>query len=103
MSGPAEVTIRRGSLYLGRAAYDRYFAGLETVVLLRRERDLVVLPVRFAAAGGYLLKLRNGAGDRVVMAADFFRSNGIEDYEERQLAAQWSTDHAGLVVAGAFS
>ncbi len=101
MSAP-EIAIRRGSLYLGRALYERYFAGLETVVLLRRDDDLVILPVRFAAAGGYLLKRRNGAGDRVVTAADFFRSNGIEDHEEHHLAGSWSTDHAGLVVAGLF-
>ena len=41
--------------------------------------DLLILPVRHAAAGGYLLKLRNGAGDRVVNAPDFFREHGLDD------------------------
>lgn len=103
MTAVPDILIRRGSVYLARPVYDRYFGGLESVVLLRRDDDLVVLPVRFAAAGGYLLKLRNGAGDRVVNAADFFRSNGVEDDEELACPARWSTDHAGLVVPGVFN
>ena len=79
MSGAATVTVKRGSLYLDRALYDRYFPGLEAVILLRRDKGLLILPVRHTASGGYLLKLRNGAGDRVVSAPDFFREQGIED------------------------
>lgn len=97
-----EVSVRRGSLYLSCDVYDRYFAGLNTVVLLRRSADLCVLPVRNAAAGGYLLKRRNAAGDRVVNAADFFYDNGIGDAADAVLPAQWSTDHACLLVRALF-
>ena len=70
------MTVKRGSLYLAREVYDRYFAGLEAVILLRRDDDLLILPVRHAASGGYLLKLRNGAGDRVVERAGFLSRAG---------------------------
>jgi hypothetical protein len=96
MSGAAMVTIKRGSLYLDRALYDRYFPALEAVVLLRRDNGLLILPVRHAASGGYLLKLRNGAGDRVVSAPDFFREHGVEDGIEFEIPVVWSTEQAGL-------
>lgn len=99
----AAVRLERGSLYLGRETYDRYFAGLHTVILLRRDNDLCILPVRHAASGGYLLKLRNRHGDRVVQAPDFFREHGIAENIVRQLPASWSTAEGALIAAGAFS
>jgi hypothetical protein len=102
MSGAVMVTVKRGSLYLDRALYDRYFPGLEAVVLLRRDNGLLILPVRHAASGGYLLKLRNGAGDRVVSAPDFFREHGIEDGVEREIPVVWNTEQAGLWSPDAF-
>ena len=42
------------------------------------------------------------AGDRTVMAADFFRDNGIEDAVEMTLPATWSEDRAALIVSQAF-
>jgi len=103
MTVPATVTLKRGSLYLSREVYGRYFPGLETIILLRRGDDLVILPVRHAAAGGYVLKLRNSAGDRVVHAPDFLRDHGVDENVERALAVQWSSESAGLVAADAFS
>jgi hydrogenase maturation protease len=99
---PTSVVVTRGSVYLTHAICESYFANLEAVTLLRRDSDLLIMPVRHAAAGGYLLKLRNGAGDRVVNAGDFFRLNGVDDAVERRLPAFWSTERAGLVVEHAF-
>jgi hypothetical protein len=102
MSGAATVRVKRGSLYLDRTLYDRYFPGLEAVILLRRDNGLLILPVRHTASGGYLLKLRNGAGDRVVSAPDFFREQGLEDGSELEIPVVWSTEQAGLWSAEAF-
>ena len=102
MSDEASLTLKRGSLYLARAICDRFFAGLETLILLRRDDDLLILPVRHAAAGGYLLKRRNGAGDRVVNAPDFFRDNGIADEAECTLPIGWSEQVGGLTSKDAF-
>ena len=102
MNEPASVTLKRGSLYLSRAIYDCYFHGLEGIVLLRREADLLILPVRHAAAGGYFLKLFNSAGDRVVTAPDFFREHGADDKFERRLPVSWVSARAALVAVGAF-
>ena len=103
MSDALTVTVKRGSLYLDRAVYDRYFPGLEAVVLIRRDDDLLILPVRHAASGGYLLKLRNGAGDRVATAPDFFREHGFAEAEEHCLPVVWSSEKAALLAAGAFT
>lgn len=102
MTAVATVTLRRGALYLSCEIYGRYFAGLEAVILLRRDRDLCILPVRHAAAGGYLLKLRNKLGDRVVHAPDFFREHGVDEDIALQLSVVWSTEHGALVAADAF-
>jgi hypothetical protein len=102
MTAASAVGLKRGALYLSSDVYDRYFAGLETVILLRRDRDLCVLPVRHAAAGGYLLKLRNKAGDRVVYAPDFFREHGIDESIALELSVVWSAERGALVAAGAF-
>ena len=99
----ATVELRRGSVYLGAEVYARYFEGLTSVVLLRRGDDLLILPVRHAAGGGYLLKLRNSAGDRVVNAIDFFREQGFEDSDRATVAVTWSTEDAALKAVGAFA
>ena len=98
----AFVVVKRGSVYLSREICESYFQNLETVILLRRDNDLLIMPVSHVAAGGYLLKLRNGAGDRVVNAADFFRLNGVDDAVELHLLAFWCAERAGLVVEQAF-
>lgn len=99
----AIVTVKRGGLYLSKEIVDRYFAGLEGVVLQRRGADLAVLPVRHAPSGGYLLKRRNAVGDRVVSAADFFRAHGIDDAIELQAPTRWDSAIAGLCAAGVFA
>lgn len=103
MTTASAVSLKGGALYLSREVYDRYFPGLETVILLRRDRDLCILPVKHAAAGGYLLKLRNKAGDRVVHAPDFFRECGIDESVALELSVVWSTERSALVAVGALT
>jgi hypothetical protein len=98
----ALVAVRRGSLYLPRDIYDRYFLGLRAAALQRRGQDLAILPVRQAEAGGYLLKQRNARGDRVVSAPDFFRSHGLDHDLDREAAVCWDAPAATLVAVGVF-
>lgn len=102
MNEHAFLAIRRGALHFTRGTYERFFSSLDAVVLLRNGNDLVVLPVHHRAAGGYVIKIRTGAGDRAVAAADFFRDNGIEDSVEMTLPAIWDDDRAALVARNAF-
>jgi hydrogenase maturation protease len=98
-----DLRIEQGRLYLSRAAFERHFAGGGGVVLLRNADDLMILPVRQAQAGGYLAKIRNSAGDRVVSAPDFFRAQSVA--EERRWAGHsaWSEEHAALICPGFFA
>jgi hypothetical protein len=102
VSKPALLSVRRGALHFTRETYERFFNSLDNVVLLRDGADLIVLPVRNRAAGGYVIKMRTGAGDRAVMAADFFRDNGIDDSVEMTLPATWNDDRAALVASHVF-
>jgi hypothetical protein len=96
------VRLKAGRLYFTRAVYDRYFAGLASVILIRREADLMIMPVRHAAAGGYVIKVRNAAGDRLVEAMDFFRAQGLGDAETADFLVAWSSEAGALVVRNAF-
>ena len=94
----ATVALRRGSIYLSAELYERHFASLEAVVLLRREDGLLIMPVRHLPGGGHLMKRRNSRGDRVINALDFFLDNGLDPETERELPAAWSADEAALRV-----
>jgi hypothetical protein len=102
VSANACITLRQGSLFLSREICDLYFRGLEGVVLLRQDVDLLVLPVRHLAAGGYFLKLRNARGDCVVTAPDFFREHGADYALERLLRVRWDSSRSALIAALAF-
>lgn len=90
------VTIRRGAIHLPAGLIERYFRGIEGVILLWREERVIIMPVRHLAGGGYLLKQRNSAGDRVVQAADFLLDHGLDNEEGQTLGAAWRSDLAGL-------
>lgn len=103
MTGTAPISFRDGRLYVSRAACDAYFCDSGSVALLRRGGDLLVLPVRHAAGGGYILKIRNSAGDRVITAPDFFLAEGIAETAMWNGAITWSDDRAALALHGFFA
>ncbi len=92
----AEVGIRRGRVYLARSVCDAHFAGCSGVILLRKDTDVLVLPVQHAASGGYVLKIRNSAGDRVVDAGDFLRDHGFDDGANWESTYSWCEMSGGL-------
>lgn len=104
---PAALTLRHGSLRLPLATYERYFAGLDSVLLLPRGGDLLILPVRAAAGGGQLLKVINAAGDRAVSGVEMLRARNfdpelIDGCREAAYAARWSAADAALIIDGFF-
>jgi hypothetical protein len=99
MTAATTITIKRGALYLSRALVDQHFADLAAVVIIDDGPDLWVLPVRHAAAGGYVLKVRNAAGDRVVDAIDLLRAYRLDE-GEHSVEATWSAERAGLRLPG---
>jgi hypothetical protein len=96
------VGLKQRRLYMARAVYESYFAGCSTVILLRKDEDLLVLPVQHAASGGYVLKIRNASGDRVVDAGDFFRDHGLEDSAEWEGTYSWCEKSGGLRIYAVF-
>ncbi len=98
LEAPLTVELKRGSIYVSLQLYDRYFQGLEAVVLLWRDGALLIMPVRHLPGGGHLMKIRNSRGDRVVNALDFFLDNGLDPELTREVPAVWDTARAALVV-----
>jgi hypothetical protein len=95
----ATVAVRDGSVYLSASVVETYFRGVDAVVVLIRERILMILPVHQATAGGCLLKLRNAAGDRVAQARDVFQDHGLLDVSLVELPAQWVSEQGALCAA----
>ncbi len=97
----AEVRIARANLYLSREVCDACLPGLQAVALLRREGQVLIVPLMAGSAGGLLLKLRNLRGDRVVHAQEFFREHGYaEEFVERRYALRWKVEMAALAIVG---
>ncbi len=102
-SAVSNVILKRGSLYLSCALYEKYFAGLDAVILLNRDGHLYILPVRNTSGGGYLLKLINISGDRVIIAPDFFREYRLDDFQQREINVYWDQDMAALKAEDIFN
>ena len=93
------LDIARGAVYLSAEIVDTWFRGLDAVVVLIRDERLLILPVRQAAAGGCLLKVRNARGDRVASAPDVFRASGLEDLAAEAVPARWSVEEGALIAS----
>ncbi len=92
------VSIRNGNLYIDHEICQKFFPGIETIALLKREPGFLVMPVFSQSSGGRLLKLRNSRGDRVVTATDFLHDLGINHEQEQSFKATWESESAALVV-----
>lgn len=69
MSSPDVLFTSHGYLVLAAEVARAFFPG-DTLLALRRDRELWLLPTRGAAAGGLVLKQRNVAGDRAVLVRE---------------------------------
>lgn len=88
--------IVRGKIQINAALYEAHLDGVGSAALLVENGALWIYPVRHAAAGGHLLKLRNAAGDRLIDAVDLFRLTGIDDLAECEVGAVWDTEKCAI-------
>jgi len=93
----ARISISNGSIYLAATDYGKYFQGIETVIVLIDGGYLQILPVKQMASGGYLLKIRNAQGDRVITSPDVFQNDGRLDWSSGDIIGKWSSDRGALV------
>jgi hydrogenase maturation protease len=97
----ANISVARGNLYLPKEICDAYLPGVESVALLMRDGQVMIMPLTQQSAGGLLLKQRNARGDRVIHAQEFFRSRELaEDFDMRTVPVHWNQESAALVVSG---
>jgi hypothetical protein len=98
---PHEVSVARGNFYLSREICETYLPGVQSVAVLVRDEEVMIVPLIPQSAGGLLLKQRNARGDRVIHAQEFFRSRHLpEEFEVRSVPVRWSSESAALVVDG---
>lgn len=97
------LRVHRDHVYVDAAAFAAHLAKVGNVALLREGKDLLILPLFSAEAGGLLVKQVNARGDRAIPAADFFRLNGIDETRDIRIGAIWSDARAGFLVCGFFA
>ena len=103
---PAErhtIRIANGSLYLDNTLYETYFHSIDSVILLNKPPNILIMPVQQSGAGGLLMKIRNSAGDRVVSIVDFLENYGFKLQEEVIIPVIWSRADAALTFDNTFS
>ncbi len=91
------VTLANDNLYLSAEIFDIYFPGIQNVILLHKDTQILIMPVRQQGAGGLLAKIKNARGDRVVHGTKFFQSIGFDTSETMTLPVQWHSAEAALV------
>ncbi|QAZ39050.1 hypothetical protein C1M51_06155 [Methylibium sp. Pch-M] len=97
------LTVRAGNgrLLIPRATYDQHLAAAATAALLVREGRVLLVPLTGPMAGGLLLKQRNLAGDRVLLAPDLLVRCGHGDGDPaRDYRVHWSPDEGALWIEG---
>lgn len=99
---PLLLRLHRNHLYIEANVFEAHFANVQSVALLRKEKDLLILPLATGESGGFYIKQVNARGDRAIHAADFFRLNGIDENNVQELAAWPAPLMAGFVIKGLF-
>ncbi len=89
-----QVELRRGSIRLSKAVYDRFFGGREGVLLLERDGRICLVPVE-QVDGGLLVKQRNLHGDRVIHAQEFLANRG-HSLDAVAVAVSWDPQLGAL-------
>ncbi len=90
------VVVYRGNIYFSAELYQTYFRGLESVAMIQRDNDVVLMPLHQNGGGGLLIKIKNAGGDRVIHAREFLASMGIDESREISAPATWDSEIAGL-------
>lgn len=98
-----DVVVVRGVVQLSCSDFEGVFGRAASVVLVREDRDLWILPVHEAAIGGHLVKLRNAAGDRAIDALEFFRGHELERDREIRVKGRWVPERGALQVTDLFA
>ncbi len=91
------ISIKDGTIYLPFQLVEKYFRGVDAVVVLLQQGELMVMPVHHVMSGGSLLKVKNAAGDRVVQARDVFQDQGMLDFRTDELPVKWSSERCALL------
>jgi len=95
------VQVGDGRVMVPRATHDLYLAGAVAAALVEREGQVFLVPLNGPTAGGMLLKQRNAAGDRVLLATEFLNQRGLGRFTpERACPVRWVAEAGGLLIEG---
>jgi hypothetical protein len=101
VSAPHHVRIGDGRVLIDRATCALYLADAPAAALVERDGQVFLVPLSGPMAGGMLLKQRNAAGDRVLLATDFLADRGLGRFStEREFPVRWAADAGGLLIEG---
>ncbi|MFM7505604.1 MAG: hypothetical protein ACKO3M_03395 [Rubrivivax sp.] len=95
------VRVGDGRVLIDRNTCALYLADAPAAALVERDGQVYLVPLSGPVAGGMLLKQRNAAGDRVLLATDFLAERGLGRFSaERDYAVRWVAEAGGLLIEG---
>lgn len=83
------LLLKDGYLFVPAPAYRDAMSGLLAVAVLWRSPCLHLIPLHTGTIGGFLLKQRNLAGDRVIDLRLFLRDHALAENFEGVLSFMW--------------
>lgn len=92
-----EVGIERGTLTIDAETFEKFFREAPAVAVLRREAELLLLPLR-DGFGGTLVKVKNPQGDRSVDLREFMRTSNLNEWAIGVWPARWDAELGGLAL-----
>ncbi len=84
-----KLLLKDGYLFIPAPVYRDAMADLRAVAVLWRSACLHLIPLHPGSVGGFLLKRRNLAGDRVVDLRLFLREHELQENYEGVLSFLW--------------
>lgn len=91
---PVEIT-DGGDVVFSRETHERVFGGRSSLVVDVRRGMLELTPLHSEAVGGWLVKQRNAAGDRSLLAIEILRN---ETWQSGVRSAEWDAESGSLRV-----
>ncbi len=101
MSQVHRVRAGDGRVLIDRSTCALYLANAPAAALVERDGQVFLVPLSGPVAGGMLLKQRNAAGDRVLLATDFLAERGLGRFSaEHEFPVRWVAEAGGLLIEG---
>ncbi len=95
--GVGRIRVHSGNIYLDADLCAGYLPGIQSVAIIEDDSKIYLVPLASGGSGGYLLKVLNARGDRVVHCEEFLERFGIARDAKSSWTVHWDAGRYALV------